>query len=144
MLDDKQLDELKLKYQKIAVVEHDGHQLVFRRPTRDDCREYRRMRESPSEKHEAMERMAQTTIVALDGEQDVNKARTFYTSAFLEEYPLFVNHPNVVAAISALSGLVEEEEADELGKGVSVRSARRRTSPKGSPTGSDTAASTGN
>jgi hypothetical protein len=129
MLDEPQLDALKVKHGKIAVIDYDGHQIVFRRPTRENCREYRRQRESPSEKHEAMEHLAQVTLVAFDGELDANKARTFYTATFLEEYPLFVNVPKVQNALSALSGMIEEEEAIDLGKGVSVRSARQRTSP---------------
>jgi hypothetical protein len=129
MLNDAQLDELKMKYGKIAAIDYNGHQIVFRRPTRDNCREYRRQRESQAEKHEALEHLAQVTLIAFDGEQDVNKARTFYTATFLEEYPLFVNVPKVSAALSALSGMVEEEDAQDLGKGVSVRSARQPTSP---------------
>ena len=75
MLNDQQLDDLKLKHVKIAVIEYSGHQIVFRRPTRDHCREYRRQRESDGEKHLAMETLAQMTLVAFDGETDTTKAR---------------------------------------------------------------------
>jgi len=130
MLNEENLDALRLKHGKIGIVDYDGHQVVFRRPTREDCREYRRMRESESERHEAMERLAQVTLCAFDGEQDVNKARTVYTSSFLPEYPLFVNVPRVLGVLSALAGLVEEEDAKDLGKGAEIRSARQPPTPR--------------
>lgn len=130
MLNEAQLEELKVKYSKIGVVEFNGHQLVFRRPTRDDCREYRRQRESPSEKHEATEHLSQKVIVAFDGELDVIKARTFYTSTFLEEFPLFTSTTKVQAALGTLAGLVEDEDAQDLGKGVQIRSVRPPALPR--------------
>ena len=139
MLDEAVLESLKLKFGKIGVVDYNGHQIVFRRPTRDTCREYRRKRESAGEKHEAIEGMAQEALIAFDGEQDANKARSYYTGTFLEEYPLFASSPKVMAVLSALSGLVEEEDAEDMGKGVQVRSARPRPTPAASPNGSDTA-----
>ena len=142
MLDDAALEALKLKFGKVGVVDFDGHQIVFRKPTRDQCREYRRMRESANEKHESLEHLAQMMIVAFDGTQDPNLARTLYTSQFLEDYPLFVNVPKVAAVLSALSGMVEEEDAQDLGKGVRVLSVRRPNTPQDSRTGSATAAST--
>lgn len=129
MLNEEQLEALTKKYGKIGVRDYDGHQIVFRRPTRDMCREYRRMRESDAEKHEAMESLAQKMLVAFDGEEDINKARTVYTCVFLEESPLFVNNPQTMAVLSSLTGIVEEEDARDLGKGASVRSARRVSTP---------------
>ena len=129
MLNDAQLDELKLKFQKIAVIDYNGHQIVFRRPTREHAREYRRMRESESEKHIAMESLAQQTLIAFDGDVEANSARTKYTLTFLEEFPLFVNVPRVVVALSALAGMVEEEDAKDMGKGVRLLNARPPSTP---------------
>lgn len=130
-LDDAQIEQLRVtgKYGKIGVVEYSGHQIVFRRPTRDQCREYRRQLGSPAEKHEAMEHLAQSMLVAFDGQTDANAARTTYTSMFLEAFPLFVNHPKVLNVISALAGLVEEEDAADLGKGASVRTGPPKSTP---------------
>jgi hypothetical protein len=138
-LSDAQLDELKLKHGKIAVIDYEGHQVVFRKPTRDNVREYRRQRESDSEKHLAMESLAQFTLVAFDGETDVNKARTLYTSVFLEEFPFFVNVPRVMGALSILGGMVESEEAAALGKGARVLTVRPKPTQPASPNGSGTA-----
>jgi hypothetical protein len=140
MLTEEQLETLRLKYGKIGIVTYNGHQVVFRKPSRDDCREYRRMKESAVERGDAIESLAQKALCAFDGEQDVNRARTYYTTVFLEEFPMFANTGNVVAILSALSGMVEEADALELGKGASYRSARQPSTPEGSLNGSDTAA----
>jgi hypothetical protein len=138
-LTDEQIEALRQKFGKVGVVEWNGHQIVFRKPTRDDCRDYRRMRESPTEKGDSIESLCQKSLCAFDGELDVNRARTIYTTVFLEEYPLFASVPKVVAVMSALTGMVEEEDALDLGKGVSFRSARRPSTPAASPNGSGTA-----
>lgn len=139
MLSDAELESLKQKYGKIAVIDYESHQIVFRKPTRDNVREYRRQRESDTEKHLAMESLAQFTLVALDGELDTIKARTAYTDVFLDEFPFFVNVPRVMGALSVLGGMVEMEEASSLGKGARVLSVRQKPTPQDSPTGSPTA-----
>ena len=139
MLSEEQLDALKLACGKIAVVAYNGHEIVFRRPTRVQCGEYRREREDPQARADAVEHLAQKALVAFDGELDANRARIAYTTQFLEDYPLFANYPPVMAALSYLTGMVEEEEADALGKGVRVLSARPRSMPAVSPNGSATA-----
>ena len=138
MLSEEQLEALKLQYQKIAVISYNGHQIVFRRPTRLQCGEYRREREDPQARADAVEHLAQKALVAFDGEMDANRARTTYTASFLEEFPLFANYPPVMAALSYLTGMVEEEDASDLGKGVRVLSARRPSTPEVSPNGSVT------
>lgn len=127
MLNDAELETLRTRYGKIGIIDYNGHQIVFRRPTRDNCRDYRRKIET--EKSEAIEQLAQVTLVAFDGEQDANKARTIYTSVFLEEVPLFTSNTKVMAVLGALSGVVEEEEATDLGKGACVKSGPRNTTP---------------
>ena len=139
MLDEAQIEALRATYGKVGVRDYNGHQLVFRKPTRDDCREYRRMMNSPNEKGDAIESLAQKMIVALDGETSVIAARTRYTGVFLEEYPLFSNNQQTIALISALSGVVEEEDAEDLGKGASFRSGRQKSSRADSLNGSGTA-----
>lgn len=130
------LEALQAKYGKIGVIEFNGHVLVFRKPSREHVREYRRKKDSEAEKMDAMDQLAQATIVALDGEEDVNRARTTFTTVFLEDYPLAISNPKFVTCLSALAGLLEEEDAKDLGKGVSVRSAPRGITPKASPNGS--------
>jgi hypothetical protein len=138
VLDDQGLDALRVKYGKIAIVDWDGHQLVFKRPTREHMRDYRRKRESPSEKHDALEQLEQFIIVAFDGETDPNKARMAFTGKFLEEYPGASSSGKISSAVSVLSGIVEEEEADDLGKGVRFKPPLRKRTPTDSPNGSST------
>ena len=139
MLSEETLEELRKRSGKIGVIAYAGHEVVFRRPTRDECREYRRMQSSPQEKSDAIERLAQVTLVAFDGDLDVNRARTAYTGVFLEEYPLFASNPKVMGVLSVLSGVVEEEDAADLGKGACVRSGRPKSTQGASPNGSPTA-----
>jgi hypothetical protein len=64
-----------------------------------------------------------------------------FTGSFLEDYPLAVSNPKFVGCLSALAGLLEEEDAKDLGKGVWLKGATPPPSPKASPNGS-TASST--
>lgn len=140
-LSDEQLDALRLKYGKVAAVRHNDHEIVFRKPTRDDVREYRRMTASAAEKHEAVERLAQSTIVAFDQIQDANAARSHYTGIFLEASPFFASRPEVMSVLAIMGELVQEEDAIDLGKGVRLRPEPQRSTPGASPNGSVTAAS---
>lgn len=128
--EDARLEALRVKYGKIGAVTFSGHVLVFKKPTRDQVREYRRKKDSDAEKMDAMDQLAQATIVAFDREEDVIQARTTFTTSFLEAYPLAISNPKFAGCLSALAGLIEEEDAKDLGKGVSVRSAPPKTSPK--------------
>lgn len=134
-LSDAQLEVQRARYGKIGVVEFSGHQLVFRKPSRDNARDYRRKKDSEAEKTDAMDQLAQATIIAFDGEEDVNRARVTFTEVFLEDYPLAMNSPKFIAVLSALAGLIEDEVATDLGKGASIKGLRLPDSPKGSTNG---------
>ena len=138
-LTEEQLEALRAANTKIAIVDWNGHQLVFRRPTRDECHAYRVAQESPHEKADANERLCQFTIVAFDTDANVTGARTAFL-AFLVEAPMFGNTARVKLALAALMGLVEEEDLADMGKGVSVRPAPPTRTPEASPNGSPTAA----
>lgn len=135
-MSEPQLEELRVKYGKIGIVDYNGHQLVFRRPTREHVREYRRKKDNDSEKMDAMDQLAQVTILAFDGDADANRARETFTLQFLSDYPLAISNPKFTHVLSALAGLIEEEDAKDLGKGASVRGLRPSTSPTDSPNGS--------
>jgi hypothetical protein len=122
MLTDEQIEAIRSKCGRVGVIEYAGHQLVFKRPSRDNVRDYRRKVDSPAEKPDALDQLAQITIVAFDGEQDLVKARNAFLG-FLEEFPMFTSSAKCMSVFNVLTGLVEEEDAQDLGKGVSVRSA---------------------
>jgi hypothetical protein len=130
-LNEDALTALQAKYKKIAVVDWNEHQIVFRRPTRDECRSYRIALEAPATKADAAEQLCQFTIVAFDAETDPTRARVTFTTVLLEECPMFSATTKVKVAIGALMGLVEEEDLADLGKGVSVRPWPRRNTPTG-------------
>jgi hypothetical protein len=134
-LTETELEQLKARHGKIGVRDWDGHQIVFRKATRAEVREYRRKQDSPHEKADAMDQLAQATIVAFDGQTDPNAARTVFTGVFLEQYPAFCSNTATVNVLSYLTGIVEEEGAGEMGKGASVRSAAPKPTPTASPNG---------
>ena len=142
MLTEPQLAELESKHGKIAIVSYSGHDIVFRRPSRDIAKDYRRKRESADLRADSMEQFAQAVIVAFNDINDPTAARIMFTGTFLEKYPLAISHPKFITALSALSGLVENEDAADLGKGVIVRPASPRTTQEGSPSGSAASSTT--
>jgi hypothetical protein len=134
-LTDVEIEALTARYGKVGVRLWDGHQLVFRKATRAEVRDYRRKQDSPHDKADAMDQLAQATIVAFDGQTDPNAARTMFTGVFLEQYPAFCYNTATVNVLSYLTGIVEEEGAGEMGKGASVRSAAQKPTPTASPNG---------
>lgn len=123
-LSDDQIEIIRKQFGKVAVVDWSGHQLVFRRPTRVEVRDYRRKQDSPAEKPDAIDQLLQQILVAYDGLTDVPRIAA-YTGGFLEEFPAFADTMHAKAAVSCLMGLVEEEDEAQLGKGVSVRTSSR-------------------
>jgi hypothetical protein len=135
---EEQLAELEARHKKIAIVRWNEHAIVFRRPTRDECRLYRIAQEEPASKADALEQVCQRTIVAFDDDLDPNRARERFTGTFLVEHPMFSVTTKVKSALGALMGLVEDEDMLDLGKGVTLRPAPRKPSPEGSRSGSAT------
>ncbi len=118
-----QLETIRARCGKIADMEYNSHQLVFRRPSRDEISMHRRRQEDPAEKVGSLDLFSQIILAAFDGEEDPVKARALY-GAFLDEHPAFTsNRDKFLPAIAILCGMVEDEAAASLGKGVSVRSA---------------------
>ena len=128
-LTEEQLEQLRITHKKIAIVDWDQDQIVFRRPTRDECHAYRVKLESAETKADANEQMCQATIVAFNTDANANSARTHFTGLFLAEAPMFGSTAKVKVALAALMGLVEEEDTADLGKGVSVRARPPRPTP---------------
>ena len=118
---EEQLVTLETKY---------GHTLVFKKPDRVMVRDYRRKLTSADERMDAADQLAQATIVAFDDEMDANKARMMFTMSFLNDYPMFTNTAKYIQVFNVLLGLVETQDATELGKGCSVRSTRQASTPQ--------------
>jgi hypothetical protein len=143
MLDEAALEALRIKFKKIARVAWEGHEVVFRRPTRDEWHSYLRAKGSPMEAHTAQEHHSQITIVAYDGDTAMPGCRIAYTNGLLEECPGFANAPELGAALSVLAGTAQEEEIKHLGEVVRVLSARHPSTRTDSPNGSATAPTVG-
>ena len=123
------LDALTKSHRKVGAIEWETDWIVFRLPSRDQTREYFRKREEPAEKPDALDYLAQATIVALNEIEDPTAARIAFTSTFLVDFPAFTRSLRVINCLHALAGLVTDEEAVDLGKGVEIRSSRRRSPP---------------
>ena len=77
-LTEEQLEGLRVKHRNIARVVWEGHEVVFRRPTRDEWHSYLRAQGSPMEKHTAQEHHSQMALVAYDGDMSMPGARVAY------------------------------------------------------------------
>jgi hypothetical protein len=130
VIDEAQLEAWEKAYGKIGVVDFSGHRVAFRRPTRLEAREYRRALDTPAERPDALDQLAQKTILGLDELVDANAAREAFTGGFLVAFPMAMNHDRFKAVLGLLSGIVDEEEAKDLGKGASVRGLSPPASPK--------------
>ena len=140
MLSEETLETLRTTYSAIGVIEQAGHELVFRRPSRDQVRDYRRKTDNATEKPDALDQLAQVSIVAFDGmvatsEANAMLVRTAFL-AFLEEAPLFTSGGKFMAVFGVMTGLVEAEDIEDLGKGVRVLSTTRKHLAPGSLNGS--------
>jgi hypothetical protein len=123
--------ECVAKYGRCGHVEHDGHFLVFRRPNRDEARDYRKKEDDPAQKYDRVDQLANLTIVAFDALPitDVIKIREAWLS-FLGDYPMFTDGPRFQSVFGVLVGAADEEQIKILGKGCSIRSGIRPSSPK--------------
>jgi hypothetical protein len=135
MLSEEQIEAFASRHGQVGIIDWSGHRLVFRRPTRADVRDYRRKGDNPQEKLDRIDQLLQVTIVAFDDEQESNAVRALFLQ-FLVEYPLFGNSEKALGTINVLAGLVESEEAAQMGKGVSFRSSKPKSTPTVSPNGS--------
>lgn len=137
MLDDAGLEALRVANGgKIGIVDWQGHQIVFRRPTRENIREYRR-KVGTVEEPDRVDQLTQAMLCAFDGQTDGVAARQAYLG-FLSEYPLFTSTAKCNTAVNVLGGLVEVESAEALGKFARILSARPKPMGQLSPNGSAT------
>lgn len=138
-LTDEQIEQLRVQHGgKVAIVTMHGHQMVFKRPSRETVRDYRRKQDSPAERPDALDQLGQVTIVAFDGDTGGESTRLAFLR-FLAEYPAFTSTARFVTSMNVLTGMVEVEEGEELGKGVTVRGSRPKPTPTVSPNGQGTA-----
>lgn len=141
-LNDEELERLRQQYTKIGVVDWNRHQIVFKQPSREVVRDYRRKQDSASEKPDALDQLAQVTIVAFDGVTDPVRCREAFLAFLGGEAPAFTSSGKAGAVLTGLSGMVEEEDVADLGKGARILMAPRPTSPAVSPSGSNASSTT--
>ena len=138
MLSEEQKDALEKAHKKIGVISWEGHEIVFRRPTRTEWHNYMRMNGDAAANAAALDSHAQITLVAYDGDIQMPRARIAYTNELLEECPGFANAPEVAAVLAVLAGTAQQEDLANLGKVARVRQSGRRLTPTASPNGSPT------
>ncbi len=114
---DEHLRELEKQHRKVAHVAYNGHDLVFRRPTRAEAAMYREQIDSQSSKAEraaADEHLAQVVVVQVDdvvGDgTPTGQARVRETfNALLEEHPLLCMAAPIGRTLGRLTGILQEE-----------------------------------
>jgi hypothetical protein len=139
MLSDDQLKALNAAHRKVRVIAWAGHEIVFRKANREEYRAYRRAGESEFEKSDRVDQLAQKLVVAFDDDTTLPRCRERYT-AFLDEWPAFIDVPQHKGILLDLVGMVEEEDSIALGKAVSARNEALTILAKASPNGSATVA----
>lgn len=134
-LSDQDLEALRARNGgKVGVIKFDEHQMVFKRPARDTAREYRTERDNPATAPDALDHLAQRTIIAFDGETNGEKARLGF-NALLADNPLITDNTNFKAVLSCMLGTVEQELEDKLGEPIRILRGNRKPSQEASPTG---------
>jgi len=126
----EQIEQATAKHGRVKVVQYNGHEMIFRKPSRPECKDYARKMNDESTKNDADEQLAQILIVNFDGETDPVRARIAF-NAMLDEYPLAANSKAIGGAVSRLAGVVQDDDA----KKPASASTSSGTSPANSPTG---------
>lgn len=100
-------------HRRVKHVTYNGHDLVFRAPTRVECQMHRQAsRERGPE--EADEDMAICTIVQIDDVTDSSKLRALFLD-LLEEFPFLVHEKSVGGALAELTGVKQASELKRSG-----------------------------
>jgi hypothetical protein len=124
---EKILQQLGEEHGKIGHVEHEGHWLAFRTPNEVQVRDYKRKESSAQELPERVWALMQQTLVCFDGVTDKMQCLQAF-AAFRVEFPMFDDNGRAHTVVSVLTGVVQSEAANLLGKGCQIW---KRT-PKGS------------
>jgi hypothetical protein len=109
MIPEEQLAALAAKYPRMKVVRYNGHDLVFRSPTKLDMRPWQIAMQDPSQKPFADDALAQKIVACVDGVDGPAEAVRSAYNALTDLYPLLVNSTGVQDAIAKLTGIVEED-----------------------------------
>lgn len=134
-LTEEQIESIRSRVGAVGVVEYDGHQLVFARPSRDQVRDFRRKEDTAAEKFDAADQLSQQILCAYDGETDPVKSRVAF-GVFLTERPMFTSSAKFRIVFNLLTGRVEQEDIADMGKGVRILLSRPPRTQPGSLTGS--------
>lgn len=123
MLSEEQIQALRVQHGRVGVIDYQGHQIVFARPTRASIQAHRRAMVSGGDQAAgASDGLAQSCLVALDGETDRPKAIQAF-SRFLEEFPAYTSNDKHMSVMNVLSGATEEEDEKALGKAARIYAA---------------------
>lgn len=126
---EERLRELQRQHRRVKHVRYNGHDLVFRAPSRTECQMHRQVsREQGGE--EADEQMAKMTIVQLDDERDLAKVRGAFLE-LLEEWPFLVHEKSVGGALAELTGVKQSSELKNSGSASPPNGSPQTSTPKG-------------
>lgn len=126
---EEHLRELARTHKRVKHVAYNGHDLVFRRPTRVECQMHRSTtRESGAE--EADEQLAAITIVQVDDVTDSTQVRASF-QALLDDWPYMVHEKSVGGALAELTGVKQDAELKRSGSAMQPNGSPQPSTPRG-------------
>lgn len=108
-ISEQQVSELAAKYGRVKHVTYQGVDIVFRKPSRAECRQYVMARDNPQEKASADEALANMICVHCNGAAGGEAHKAFLD--LLEDWPMAANSPKIGTALLELTGITESVEA---------------------------------
>lgn len=110
MITPEQIEQATTKHGRVKLVQYNGHEMLFRKPSRPECKDYARKMNDDATKNDADEQLALMLVVNFDGADDQLGARRGLIQLF-DDYPLAANSKAIGGAISRLAGVVQDEDA---------------------------------
>lgn len=114
MIDEAKLDALRATHKRIKYVRYNGHDLVFRGPTRLEAKEYKRKAGDEQTKDDADEQLANALLVQFDDNTDMTKARLSFL-AMLDVFPFAATSKEIGRALLQLTGVTQDDELKDGG-----------------------------
>jgi len=105
------LAQLTQRYRRVKHVRYNGHDLVFRKPSRLEIQAHREQQSSDNrgERVRADEDLQRVLIVQVDGVADDPGAVRAAYNDLLDDYPYLANEKAVGIAVAQLTGVVQDE-----------------------------------
>lgn len=126
------LESLRAKYGRIKHVVYNDVDLVFRKPSRPECKQHAAKLQSDDAtvKADADEQLAQILVVQVADKTEMRAVKEAFTD-LLDEYPYLTKCAAVGRALSELTGVVQDSEVKTSGSALTGKGSPRASTPTG-------------